>query len=806
HEQDSFVTIFDPDSTAKLLPPSLSSALQEGERRFAFRDVCGPSTSNDDVYRIAVRPLVEAAWEGYHSTCFAYGVTGCPFSMCYQPLGGNALPLLARQEPYTVMHHALDNELVALSNMEEEESASSFHAPRTRGGGSGSEVAQSRSQITATYVELYNEDIRDLLIDSSPCFSSDGSRRLGSAPTHTFGRGPQQQFQQTSLQQPASKIDIVEDSVAGTILRNASSIPVASMAALEVMLEQGNLRRTKASTNTNECSSRSHAVLQLTIRRRQVVVSNNEARRAVGQTDSTFVDMTSRLSLVDLAGSERAHATSDLTGGGGGGDKFNTDRNQSAIDRRREGATINKSLLALANCINALGQHPQTAAAAAASSGRSSSSASSSSASGAHGAAAPFIPYRDSKLTRLLRDSLGGNTRTVMIATISPSCLCYEETLATLKYATRAKAISRQVTANIVTVPAAITVPTIPSPTSARVPSFSIPPPLMSTETSLRERRLNDGVVGATMRPELFPASSLGELKFNEARSFEANNDDDNLSLLQEWESKVVQARTQLKIAERTADKLLFNSSSWPLTNHQPIRLPDTLHVVEQNRFIRQQELPPAPNLLDPRGPPPSMRFVDPYANPSASTAHVQHKSLVSSIPVPTLDVVECSTTTSERQSNSHTAQQKEEKLKQFHFLQKQLLDLVESKKTATKAAPMSSHYPEMKEPVSAPASRGEISQREMLRPVASRDPAAQLTPLSPNRTYTVGGSRNLPANGKPSTVFGGTKTAPTPTSLPSSSSSSIVDTIRAHWQKEKSSVAARTVDAFLGTLPVNHY
>jgi len=110
------------------------------------------------------------------------------------------------------------------------------------------------------------------------------------------------------------------------------------------------------------------------------------------------------LSLIDLAGSERGTVT------------------ENRGLRLREGAKINRSLLALANCINALGDKTKKGV---------------------------FVPYRDSKLTRLLKDSLGGNCKTVMIATISPSSSYFEETINTLKYANRAKNIkTKQLYAN----------------------------------------------------------------------------------------------------------------------------------------------------------------------------------------------------------------------------------------------------------------------------------------------------------------------------------------------------------------------
>lgn len=87
-----------------------------------------------------------------------------------------------------------------------------------------------------------------------------------------------------------------------------------------------------------------------------------------------------------------------------------------------EGANINRSLLALGNCINILSDK---------------------------GKAGSFVPYRDSKLTRLLKDSLGGNTKTIMIACISPSFSAYEETINSLKYASRARNIKRKLTKNV---------------------------------------------------------------------------------------------------------------------------------------------------------------------------------------------------------------------------------------------------------------------------------------------------------------------------------------------------------------------
>jgi kinesin family member 18/19 len=156
----------------------------------------------------------------------------------------------------------------------------------------------------------------------------------------------------------------------------------------------GNQNRTQEATGANETSSRSHAILQIIVEAKDKA-SGIQAEISVG-----------KLSLIDLAGSERAAKTNN--------------RGMRMI----EGANINRSLLSLGNCINALVDNMKK---------------------GSHN----HIPYRDSKLTRLLKDSLGGNSRTVMIANISPGNQSYEDTHNTLKYANRAKNIKTAIKKNV---------------------------------------------------------------------------------------------------------------------------------------------------------------------------------------------------------------------------------------------------------------------------------------------------------------------------------------------------------------------
>jgi kinesin family protein 18/19 len=185
---------------------------------------------------------------------------------------------------------------------------------------------------------------------------------------------------------PTEYLDLREDAQKGVTVAGITELHADSAEQVLQLLQRGNRHRSTEPTAANKVSSRSHAVLQVFVESRDRLASTAHSVRC------------GKLSLIDLAGSERASAT------------------QNSGLRLIEGANINRSLLALANCINALGEPQRTGAKV-------------------------FVPYRDSKLTRLLKDSLGGNSRTVMIANISPAQLTFEDTHNTLKYANRAKNI-----------------------------------------------------------------------------------------------------------------------------------------------------------------------------------------------------------------------------------------------------------------------------------------------------------------------------------------------------------------------------
>lgn len=224
------------------------------------------------------------------------------------------------------------------------------------------EDIQKKFFVTISFLEVYNEEIKDLLNPSD------------------------------------KKLKIHESPVEGIYIDNLSEIIVKDSHEVMKLIYQGNAIRHVGATLMNDQSSRSHSVFIIKVEQRiSTKLSSGMQREQL---------IKAKLNLVDLAGSERVAKT------------------QASGQTLKEGANINKSLLTLGNVINAL----------------------------AEGANKPgkkkVIPYRESKLTRLLQESLGGNSGTVMIASISPADYNYVETLSTLKYANRAKSIENAVVKN----------------------------------------------------------------------------------------------------------------------------------------------------------------------------------------------------------------------------------------------------------------------------------------------------------------------------------------------------------------------
>jgi kinesin family member 11 len=221
--------------------------------------------------------------------------------------------------------------------------------------------------VKVSLVELYNEELRDLL-------APELSAPAGS--TQPMGRG-------TSAKDASDGgLKIFEDaSKKGVVIQGLQEVNVKDAKDALAVLTKGSQRRQIAATKFNDHSSRSHSVFSITVHTKETSSLGDDLLR-VG-----------KMNLVDLAGSE------------------NIGRSGAENKRAREAGMINQSLLTLGRVINALVDR------------------------------ATYVPYRESKLTRLLQDSLGGRTKTCIIATISPARSNMEETLSTLDYAIRAKSI-----------------------------------------------------------------------------------------------------------------------------------------------------------------------------------------------------------------------------------------------------------------------------------------------------------------------------------------------------------------------------
>ncbi|XP_052862994.1 osmotic avoidance abnormal protein 3 [Anopheles cruzii] len=308
------------------------------QKSFQFDNAYGYAATTENIYSDICYSLVESVLEGYNATIFAYGQTGCGKSHTMQgttynvsavdPNNANNIGIIPRSFEHIFEAISLANEV--------------------------------RYLVLVSYLEIYNETIRDLL---QPAASS------------STGHGT-----------PTTSLSIKEIAGEGVTVQNLSLHTVHGMKECIELLEMGAKNRMVGATLMNIESSRSHSIFTISLEQMSTSVTGEGATIKRG-----------KLNLVDLAGSERQSKTG-ATG-----------------ERLKEATKINLSLSALGNVISALVDGKTK-----------------------------HIPYRDSKLTRLLQDSLGGNTKTLMIACISPADYNYDETLSTLRYASRAKNIANK--------------------------------------------------------------------------------------------------------------------------------------------------------------------------------------------------------------------------------------------------------------------------------------------------------------------------------------------------------------------------
>eukprot|EP00041_Stephanoeca_diplocostata_P031444 m.978641 g.978641 ORF g.978641 m.978641 type:complete len:1272 (+) comp23961_c0_seq4:258-4073(+) len=286
-------------------------------KSFTFDAVYDMTSNSQTIYEEMAFPVVEGCLQGFNGTVFAYGQTGCGKSFTME---GIPDPPIHRGITPRSFEHIFDEVSVR---------------------------ENTKFLIRASYLEIYNEQVRDLLSNNV-----------------------------------TNRLDLREDPDRGVYVQGLTLHDAMDSRSMIKLMARGTENRSVGATAMNADSSRSHSIFTVWIEMCETRPDGTDAIKA------------GKLNLVDLAGSERQSKT------------------QAEGARLKEATKINLSLSALGNVISALVDGK-----------------------------AKHIPYRDSKLTRLLQDSLGGNTKTLMIAAISPADNNYDETLSTLRYANRAKNI-----------------------------------------------------------------------------------------------------------------------------------------------------------------------------------------------------------------------------------------------------------------------------------------------------------------------------------------------------------------------------
>uniref|UniRef100_A0A336MB45 Kinesin-like protein n=1 Tax=Culicoides sonorensis TaxID=179676 RepID=A0A336MB45_CULSO len=295
-----------------------NASITEPPKIYFFDNVFDENSSQIDLYVDTARPIVDKVLEGYNGTILAYGQTGT--GKTYTMSGNPDSPQTKGIIPNTFAHIF-------------------GHIAKGKD--------NQKFLVRVSYMEIYNEEVRDLL-----------GKELNKS------------------------LEVKERADIGVFVKDLSGYVVHNADDLDNIMKLGNKNRVVGATKMNLESSRSHAIFSITI--------ESSETNEIGEQ---HVKM-GKLQLVDLAGSERQSKT------------------QASGQRLKEATKINLSLSVLGNVISALVDGKST-----------------------------HIPYRNSKLTRLLQDSLGGNSKTVMCASISPADINYAETISTLRYAARAKSI-----------------------------------------------------------------------------------------------------------------------------------------------------------------------------------------------------------------------------------------------------------------------------------------------------------------------------------------------------------------------------
>jgi len=409
-------------------------------KQFTFDGAYYMDSTTEQIYNDIAYPLVEGVVEGYNGTVFAYGQTGC----------GKSFSMQGIEEPQTqrgIIPRAFQHIFESVSVAE-----------------------NTKYLVHASYLEIYNEEVRDLL-----------SKNI------------------------KGNLEVKEHPDKGIYVKGLSMKLVGNVVECEKVMTAGWRNRSVGATLMNADSSRSHSIFTIYLEACDTGMDGGDHIRA------------GKLNLVDLAGSERQAKTG------------------ASGERLREATKINLSLSALGNVISALVD------------GKS-----------------KHIPYRDSKLTRLLQDSLGGNTKTLMVSCLSPADNNYEETLSTLRYANRAKNIKNKPTINEDPKDALLReyqeeIKKLRGLLAGQLGADGIKALLEGQSPSQIRIRSESRAEEATLRVGVSTSTSNSALRESEAEkaAVQARREkDEAIRLQKEYEEKLDQMKQQYKAEQRSNAKL----------------------------------------------------------------------------------------------------------------------------------------------------------------------------------------------------------------------------------------------------------
>lgn len=331
------------EAVVRVDQPSQTIQVNNSRRTFTYDHVFGADSTQDELYDRSARHIVDCVLQGYNGTIFAYGQTGTGKTFTSSGISERSFE--------HIFEHI------------------------------GASAGDHKFLVRASFYEIYNEEIRDLLVVAA----KDGKSPAKALPLMKK-KGPSG---------PANRsLKLKETKEGAVVIKDLSYFVVNSVEDLKRLKAAGDRQRACGATKMNQRSSRSHTIFTITIETTVVSSSKKLEKTSSKEIAPLAAVRVGKFHLIDLAGSER-QAKTGTTG-----------------TRLKEASNINLSLTSLSLVIAAL-TDPK----------------------------AKFVPYRNSKLTRILSDSLGGNSKTLLIACIGPAKVNLDETLSTLRFASQAKAI-----------------------------------------------------------------------------------------------------------------------------------------------------------------------------------------------------------------------------------------------------------------------------------------------------------------------------------------------------------------------------